>query len=312
MFFFDKVLLPTLALNSLRINQYDEKTFVTYYLLLVGNVKAEQVNVLICNGCSSTADYSNLAKTMGEGTAIIMNLTTSQAKAYNVVPSQHIPGSYIAMNIALPDYVMESINGYNQLKAAFEAYSAVSAGMNQSTLMNQMQNTGTLSSSSANGCGSPSAFTYPGIPDFPFRDACDMHDVCYTTSRSKSSCDGEFLYNMNARIEEMKANSPEWVWWVSPAGVLLFNMLMEGQAELYHFAVVTSETARGAYCTNTAAIAAPECRPRRPATGGTYEGTQINQIAGSGGETLTQRCELWSFDDGMGGLYYMWRNCTFS
>jgi hypothetical protein len=253
---------------------------------------------------------------MGVGTAIIMNLSNSQAKAYNVIPSQHVPGTYVAMNIALPDYVMESINGYNQLKAAFDSYAEVSANSVQDSLFNQFkESVGVYSTSSANGCGSPNfPWSYALIPDFPFREACNMHDICYTTTRSKASCDGEFLYNMQQRIAQIKQDSPDWVWWVSPAGMLLFNIVMEEQADFYHFIVVTRESVRLVYCENTQVVAAPECRPRRPDTGGTYEGTQTSQIAG-GGATLTQTCELWSFPagpDNPGKLYFMLKNCTFS
>jgi hypothetical protein len=245
---------------------------------------------------------------MGLGTAIIVNLNTSQANAYNVFPSQHIPGTYGATKITLPASVMDAINGYNELKAAFDNYAAASGSFSQNS-----QNVSIFSSPSANGCGSPASWwSYPFIPDFPFRDACDKHDICYTTDRSKASCDGEFLYNMKQRVRELMMAASRAPWIRDPVGVVLFEDLMFWQANRYHGAVVNLEAAKDAYCAATSASNPPECRTTSSSGGGSYAGTSTSNVAGGGGGTLIQTCELWSFPDGNGGRYFMLRNCSFS
>lgn len=53
-----------------------------------------------------------------------------------------------------------------------------------------------LNSTAPNGCGTPSHWSYPWIPDKPFKSACNNHDVCYGTYTNKSVCDDEFLRQM--------------------------------------------------------------------------------------------------------------------
>lgn len=307
------LLLPITALKCKGWIFYVKSYVFTFYFLLSAEAQAEDlINVAICDDCSSATDYSNLAKTMGQGTAIIVNLNTSQANAYNVFPSQHTPGTYGAAKITLPAYVMDAIHGHNELKAAFESHAVAIGGF---SLKKQVLNSDDLifsSSSTANGCGTPSDWSYQVIPDFPYREACDKHDICYTTDRSKASCDGEFIWNMDNIREELADDITTIQWLSNPVGVALFNNLMMKQANIYYWAVVNSEEAKTAYCNSTSAANPPECRPSSSGGGGgSYVGTTTSDVGGGGG-TLTQTCELWSFPDGNGGRYFIQRNCSFN
>lgn len=275
---------------------------------------------VICNTCNSAASYDIEARARGPGNVIIINLEMREAKAFHVRlngrPRDPNVNDLIAIPQLLPSDVMPAIDGYFELKAAFENHQR-SVGINsmllqfggkiESSVLAQHMNQYTPFSA-ANGCGSPSEpWSYALIPDFPFKDACDAHDVCYTTNRSKTSCDQEFLENMRRKaIEESFGR-----WWSSPAGQFLFTVAVHAQAQIYYQAVQTSPTATSAYCNSTQNSQAAECAPNAPLTGGAFEGFESGAYPRYGGGTLYQSCELWSFPDGNGGRYLLERNCTF-
>jgi hypothetical protein len=163
------------------------------------------------------------------------------------------------------------------------------------------------SNSLANGCGSPSHWSYSAIPDFPFKSACDAHDICYTTNRSKGSCDDEFLFNMNNIANYHLAGH----WWESSTGRILFGVLIRAQAKAYYSAVKNSPAALEAYCSFTQNTSAAECAPNAPLQGGSGGGYATISYPSSNGGTIFQSCELWRFPDGLGGHYVIERNCSF-
>lgn len=281
---------------------------------------ADEYDVLICNSCSSETSYSVAARSIDTSVVVVMNLDKHEARAYQTIrstrPQNPEEEIILVVPIALPTDVMPAINGYHELLAAFNNYRAAnglatyssniqSYRSNQQSAISNFSFEQTLSSA-ANGCGSPSHWSYPGIPNFPFLDACNAHDICYTTDRSKASCDSEFLFNMKNIVSEFTPAS----WWETLSGKAALAALIDIQADIYYQAVKNAPTALQAYCNSTLNTNAADCAPNAPLAGGTPTGYNTNEFVGMTGGTIFQSCELWRFPNGNGGYYYLERNCT--
>jgi hypothetical protein len=98
----------------------------------------------------------------------------------------------------------------------------------------------TSQSSNANGCGTPSHWSFPAIPDFPFREACNSHDICYSTFTAKSTCDNNFRDFMNRIANNITGGN---VMVELTTGAYLHAM-----AQAYYGIVKTASNAVEAYC----------------------------------------------------------------
>ena len=163
----------------------------------------------------------------------------------------------------------------------------------------------------ANGCGGGG--TWWLIPDTPFLDACNAHDLCYTTTYSKHHCDTEFLKDMlsivdyKASLSNITQAALDYEISEALAKAILRQSLIK-MAEVYHAAVV--EFGGSAYCESTQRINAPEC-------GGTGTGEFLNSetihVSNPPSQTnITATCQLWKFPDGNGSYYYMLTNCVYA
>lgn len=287
-------------------------TLLILTLSLCGFANAASHEVAICNVCDSERSYSLAARNHGaSGTVVVINLEAREAKAYNVIRRKPVT----ATAIPLPADVLPAIQGYHELMAAFASYRAAN-GVSSYHFKREVdvQAISDLlleysSMSVANGCGTPSSpWSYALIPNFPFEAACDAHDICYTSNRSKSSCDDEFRFNMrNITFQNIPSS-----WWVnSSTGAMLLTLALSSQAEVYYLAVKNSPTATNAYCNSTQYTNAAECAPNAPLQGGGPGGFTNDSYPGMGGGSIFQSCELWQFPNGNGGYYYLERNCSF-
>jgi hypothetical protein len=105
--------------------------------------------------------------------------------------------------------------------------------------------------STTNGCGAEGSFTSNFIPAYPFKSACDVHDICHSGSSLKGVFDTAFKNDMFAITYSITGEKAK-------NSMLLQNLnkaLFEEMAGVYHVAVKDSETARQAYCENTTADA---------------------------------------------------------
>jgi hypothetical protein len=278
---------------------------------------ANEYEVIICNTCNSDTNYSNTARIIDNGVAVVINLDKREARAYQIIrsPRPQNPEEEIIFvgPIPLPTDVMPAINGYHELLTAFNNYRIANGLVNYSATY-QVSNT-TINTfpfeqnllNTANGCGSPSHWSYPGIPNFPFLDACNAHDICYTTDRSKSSCDNEFLFNMKNIASTFMPTS----WWETLSGKATIAYLISLQADVFYSAVANNSHALAAYCNSTLNANAAECALTSPLVGGTPVGYSTGGFVGITGHTVFQSCELWRFPNGNNGYYYLEKNCTF-
>ncbi|QBL08920.1 hypothetical protein E0Z06_05020 [Rheinheimera sp. D18] len=272
--------------------------------------------VVICNICIAPSVYANAAKEAGIGNVIVINIDRREAKAFEIVldpdyynehvgiPLEPSIRHLIAIPQALPADVAPAINGYHELKAAFEEYRSTNAISTYSQGSEILQ----LNNSIANGCGTPnSPWTYALIPNFPFEAACNAHDICYSSTRSKGSCDDAFKFNMrNTVLQNVIGN-----WWSSNTGKVLLGLILSSQAEIYYQFVKNHPIAITAYCDATQNTNAAECAPNAPLQGGSGGGYITDNYPHTNGGSIFQSCELWRFPDGLGGYYVLEKNCSF-
>lgn len=220
-------------------------------------------------------------------------------------------GQKIISTRNVPAEAYRALQLYDKLMEGVMVDSSFNDNPLSSTFSNQLSSDGV-----ANGCGSPGNISYYFIPDQPFLDACNNHDICYTTSQTKHTCDSNFLRDMLAKVDEI----------ISLADVdgamaefLLNERLVKSiigealvkMAGLYHRAVVNTESALNAYCNSTTAYNPPECSGSESAEG-TFTGVESTEsVQRPGGGSVVAKCELWQFPDGDGGVYYMLRNCQY-
>lgn len=270
--------------------------------------QADTFDVVICNDCSSDSEYSAIASMHNSGGGVVVfNPTEIEAKSFNMIPNQRRPGTYIAVPTQNFAGVDEAVSEAIALRNAFIMY--YSAVIEQPSSMSSFENKtiGDMTMTNnyvANGCGSPGTWSYDKIPDMPYRAACDLHDLCYTTARTKASCDQEFLGDMRSKIDQLVDASAG-----SAFSKITMRLVLEAQAGIYYYAVSTSKEALNAYCNNTMSSSV-DCigLPGQSSSGGTKISDETF-TSYEGGYTFTYGCELWQFPDGNGGYYYMYRNC---
>jgi hypothetical protein len=228
--------------------------------------KAFATGVILCNGCQTPPQFQDLAKSNDLGMVYIVNLNNRQVKLFNVIQSQKDHSQLNAVSLTVPNDALLALEEYYELLDSFENYNN-SLGITTENILVENSNYFQavdifISNSSANGCGSPTdPWSNAVIPNFPYRAACDSHDVCYISGRSKASCDDEFLFNMN-EIRQQMVLTPSFVSPLSSSvlGIFLFNYILEKQMNLYHQVVSTSSTALAAYCNSANnSTSAPEC-----------------------------------------------------
>src|SRR5690606_17941704 len=220
----------------------------------------ESYNVSLCDTCFSPDSFRTAAINTGykNQLVVIINTETGGARAYFVAP----PGAVVTeFNYAkpknLPADVQPAIDEYFIIKNAFDSIvQSVNSGVGSAVAENKYDVQ--VNVMSANGCGTPSDGSYHVIPDFPFYEACNNHDLCYEGSSSKGFCDSQFLFNMDSIVTSMPVNYFP-VQLRSLAGVVLFRFLLYKQAGLYYFAVTNSQRALDSYCNNTLYDSPAEC-----------------------------------------------------
>jgi hypothetical protein len=299
------------------------KLLIGIFSVLLCLSKAFATDVILCNGCQTPLQFQDLAKSNDLGMVYIVNLNSGQVKLFNVIQSQRDHSQLNAVPLTVPGDAILALDEYYELLNSFENYNNSLGITTENIIENESQHFLTLdiflSNSTPNGCGSPTdPWSNAVIPNFPYRAACDSHDVCYTSGRSKASCDDEFLFNMN-EIRQQMILSPSFVSPLSSSvlGIFLFNYVLDKQMSLYHQAVSTSPTALAAYCNSGSnGTSAPECiyaaNNIGTGGGGTYIGSNTSRFTSHfASKVITQTCELWRFPDGNNGYYYLQLNCTF-
>ncbi|MBH0047928.1 MULTISPECIES: hypothetical protein [Pseudoalteromonas] len=271
---------------------------------------ASEYSVLTCDSCSSSSQFESLALYSGEGDYIIVNLKTSKAERYVVRDEVY---ELLATRRALPNGTLEDISTYNALKNAFnetesfisgvENFSSVSSGNLNALSTNVIAN-----SVSANGCGT--GWNTYLVPDYPFENSCNQHDLCYSGSSSKYACDIQFIQNMYRDID----NLADKIEIKTLFGSVIIRALLQERAELYYLGVV--KFGDTAYCSSTQNTTSDICGHDASPPEGVLlriaeEGNYDPILHGESG-SLHSSCELWQFPNGAGGYYYLELNCTWS
>jgi hypothetical protein len=187
----------------------------------------------------------------------------------------------------------DAILVYKSIKASFSKFTP-----------NKFKNTFTILAFEANGCGaSEGGWVNDFIPQEPFREACNSHDVCYSRGESKDACDIAFKYDMY-KISKQRANSLSSEW-----KKVLVESALKTQADTYHFIVSEWDAGLQAYC--AANNEATECSPNINIGAGAPISETIKYIPASYGSIIQVRCELWKFRNGKGAYYYIYKNCLY-
>jgi hypothetical protein len=150
-----------------------------------------------------------------------------------------------------------------------------------------------------------------------FPSSCQQHDNCYDSGAPKGVCDDGFLLNMKTEAIFLAGGDME-----------VYASLFLARAAYYEV-VVHSDLAFVAFCLATPVVGYPECvgalatylydnlEHTDDTTGGTPTGDSSGgwmggiQTGGFGGHVINWTCELWTFPNGKGGQYLMYRNCTY-
>lgn len=158
-------------------------------LITINSSFASAYETIICDNCSSNSDFELLAASaQKEGLYVIANTKSEKVQSYNVF-NEPLLGGYIAVITANPQDVEGVIqSSKNAMKAA---------SFLQSLLLESIS-----LSSEPNGCGGADDPLNVLIPQEPFREACNAHDICYSNGTSRSVCDTAFLENMSIIIDQ--------------------------------------------------------------------------------------------------------------
>ena len=255
--------------------------------------------------------FKTSALSKGSGEVVVVNYSSLTARQFYVsaMEDREDPNRtvLVAREVSLDPAVSNVMNELATISSNFNSISS-SNEIQKTKPDSQLEAFGVTSQSSFNGCGSPQQWTYSAIPDFPFEEACNAHDVCYGGTRSKESCDDEFLFRM---LDVVETITPEFgtVW-----STILAQKMLKGlfayQAVLYHNAVKYG--GHDIYCNATQSNSV-ECNDEVDLDSGAYVGSEnvdINYPAPNNG-TIYGSCEIWQFPDGNGGHYYLERNCNY-
>ena len=256
--------------------------------------------VAICNTCDSEISALNIASNVGNERIVVFNMTSELAFAFKIHEEKE-PGFEVkfAVPASLPEGSYKAIDAYNQLMDLLDSRDSGEATEFVANSLN------TMGSSVYNGCGNPSEpFSYAFLSNtsYPFTPACNTHDTCYSSGRSKQSCDSIFLREMLEIIDDKLV-------FVFSDSLLraVIKMGLQARAQAYYYAVANSTLAMDAYC-NASPGFSPECNGAE----GFRTGESVDSLGPTqAGYSYTGSCELWQFPDGSGGYYYMNRNCTY-
>jgi hypothetical protein len=269
---------------------------------------------IICDECNTNASYGRAAAFINEGTVVVINTKTFEAKAFYIIYEPLLGGSN-PVPTSLPNEVDEALLIYEDFVSALNNFQYEQANSQSSSSLQQLNSNNfdsalSLSSScTANGCGT--GWNLYLVPDFPYTEACNAHDTCYCSDASKSACDSAFLESMRDLTQDL-LNSNSTILLNKLLSTLL-EIHLNARAEIYHLAVLNAEGAREAYCDNTTANSPGECN--EDIFEGTIQGdlfTTVNRVFASNGGTdgINLICELWQYPDGNGGYYYLEQNCV--
>lgn len=290
--------------------------------------------IIECNTCVTYWQFKATATHNETGNYIVINLVTLRAKAFRVVPHHRYPKT---KRIAFPLQIEGLEDTMSELKKIRDelnrntqnANSTPSPGIGGETEINQfkkiknnpinnisLNSPQTLSQypEGANGCGTPSHATYEWIPDQPFVEACNTHDICFGLGLGFQYCNDQFLDDMlnTISIETaiFKAYSIGNVNLVIKVFDYVITELLTKQAQLYHY-YGSEPTAYGVYCAEHPYSS--ECSSELDFENeGEFTGHLSNHTAnGAGSITVIYSCEVWQFPDGNGGKYLLERNCVY-
>lgn len=199
-------------------------SLVVIGLSLSGKAKANSTVepiVKICDTCTFDYQFELEASSVFEGFVVVINPEKSIVKSY-----YRLDG-YLTIDQENPPEAITAVTDYHNLKQEFSKYE-----------------TGLVGTFAANGCGSPtSPWTYPFIPNYPFKNSCDSHDECYESGASKAVCDTVFLEDMLRQRADV-GNSPL----LTKYQQVLFKLLIGLQAQIYYEVVDRTEATYDAYC----------------------------------------------------------------
>lgn len=271
---------------------------------------------IICNTCDSASDFINVAEIQNPGFVMIVNPDKGLAYSYRVL-REPMDGTTLIPK-AVPAEVRNAITKYQSIKQSFENVQAMEAQSfdsgqfqekqaNSNILMRSDFSIADILSSSShpldNGCGAEGKWISNIIPNYPFFEACNNHDICYAGTAAKSICDISFKQDMQQIIDGMLEQAGEWE-------KILLSKLYESQKNLYYNVVKDSAAAKSAFCNATQTEEAPECAPNEHMAERNHSINLTPKASGLGGIEYTMDCELWSFPNGNGGYYTITKNCT--
>jgi len=279
---------------------------IFFYSEYLSATPVSQYQLELCNSCQTQGDYRNYAYNRGSpGDIIVFNLETYEAYTFRL---------RIQINQMFPD---ESFSSIHDLQTPNEAYSALAEAKSleesfQYVLTNADWSNYASSSSSvvttfandSNGCGPSGDWLHRVIPNFPFGEACNVHDMCYSSTNAKDFCDQEFLARMKEVADSLKNLG-------GPIEGFLYKAVASRMADIY-YAGVRNGMALERYCqyTNGPGL---ECDNggKLPPTGLHYGIDEVEIGYTNAGGMLHASCEIWRFPDGNNSYYYITRNCSF-
>jgi len=267
--------------------------------------------VKTCKTCVSTSEFEEIAKKVMYGDVFVVNPTSKKVVKFNVKTAFLWPDYTQRTNA---QFITLSSDEVSQINADFQAIDILKIDI-QNIDLSSVTNTNNYT----NGCGAENSWSSSVIPNFPFKQACDNHDLCYASNAPKGQCDGIFLQDMKntALLLGIQFRNNHTTPLILDE---LLVVVIESTANVFHAAVVWSETARMAYCESTGNTGAAICDPLwgtpEFANYFSYNGTFDYNVSvpstnsGGGNHPRIVSCELWQFPNGNGGYYRVYRNCN--
>jgi|GEM_PF-6642925 len=225
---------------------------LTGLLLITVDAKANDASwsIAYCNNCTTFDMFRATARSQGVEKVVVVNLDSLQARAFHVTETESpkIPDLTVrfAYEVSVPQDVTTTLSELQNLKQAFQDVENA-AGTSSSQAKQDFEIFSFQSTGGPNGCGTPDHWSYNLIPDYPFEAACNAHDICYGGSRTKESCDDEFLFRMRQIASNLKGSGI----FATYFGERLLKGFVRQQATIYHHFVANNAAALTAYCNST-------------------------------------------------------------
>jgi hypothetical protein len=311
---------------NINMNNLLKLLVVLIILILPLKVDAQLAapTIKLCDTCISSSQFSNIAKSVGWGNVLVVNPSTQQVNKYEVKSAflwpdyrQVISAKLIPLSNTETSKINQSFQIINDIKNSFNRVNPGILSSHHTSTMEKFSFSNEFAMfESPNGCGAADDWFSNLIPDFPFKSACDSHDMCYESNSLKGVCDGAFRKDM-VDIADILAKKHGLDLIILEA---LINKLFNDMARVYHIGVLVSDEALDSYCASTTNTEAVVCHP----DWGTenfnwgdfnYSGRYSYNVPSSGNNSSTPgpkfvSCELWYFPSGLSnGMYYMTRNC---